>query len=174
MDLITPSDLDRWGACDRRPGERYGDARLRRLLHGRPGWTPLEVSLLRSVPPEDRVWVLLRPEVLGAETCARLAHRWADRAVRQYARRCGVPAVEAWARCWLSGADRSAVAARTAGWTAGWAAARTAGWAAETASWAAEAAAGNAAEAAAWAAERRRQLADIRRELRTAAPKERG
>jgi hypothetical protein len=66
--LITVEDLDRWGACKRKWGERYSDENLEKILDGRPGLTALEVLRLIDVPAEDRVWVVARPEVLGQST----------------------------------------------------------------------------------------------------------
>jgi hypothetical protein len=53
-DLITIADLDRWGACDREPGERYDDDHLAELLDGRDGWTIRETAAL-PIPAADRV-----------------------------------------------------------------------------------------------------------------------
>jgi hypothetical protein len=115
----------------------------------------MEVSRMRSVPTEDRVWVLLRPEVLGKRGLCRVVGAIADRAVR-----------------WLSGDDRTESAAlEAAARAAVWA------WSAEEAAWAWSAAASVAKAAraaeAAWARaaasasvdECRWQLARIRKEL---------
>ena len=186
--LITIKDLDKWGSCSRGDGERYSDDRLHKLLRGRKGWTPADVSRMRSVPSEDRIWVLLRPEVLGRDGLLRVVDAIADRAVRRHALHCGVGSVEAWARRWLSGEDRTEAAAwavadaspadasaRAAARVAALAA-RAAGLAAAPArvAWLAAGAAADAAwarVAAAWAAEavedaeRRWQLSLIRREV---------
>lgn len=111
--LITPTDLDRWGACGRRQGGEHDDAWVARILRGRPGLTPLEVSLDRRISYEDRIWCLLRHDVLGEEL-SRVTRRFADRAVRRHARRCGVPDTEAWARRWLSSEHQSAAEALVA------------------------------------------------------------
>ena len=179
--LITIKDLDKWGACSRGDGERYSADRLHNLLRGRKGWTPLEVSRMRSVPVEDRIWVLLRPEVLGRDGLLRVVDAIADRAVRRHALHCGVAGVEAWAYRWLSGDDRSEVAAwAAADASPADASARASARAAALAALMARAAlasrvaflaAGAAEDAAAWAAEadadaeRRWQLSIIRREV---------
>ena len=134
---ITIEDLDRWGACCREDGEDYCDARLKRLARGRKGLTGLEVSRIRSIPYEDRIWVLLRREVLG-DALEGVVETIVARAVRRHALLC--PATSEWARRWLSGEDRSESAARSA-------------WA-EAAVWSAR------------AAERQWQLGVIRRALR--------
>ena len=184
---ITTKLLDEWGACDRAEGERYSNANLKRLFRGRKSLTPLEVSRLRSVSAEDRIWVLLRPEVLG-ERFMPVVNAIADRAVRRHCLKCGIPAVEQWAKVWLSGEDRSYAATASAAWaasaaSAAWAASAARAARAARAAWAAEAAleaadAADAADAAAAAAvaaaaldaatlatERRAQLAAIRKAL---------
>ena len=156
--LITIEDLDRWGACGRH--HEYRDEILHRWLNGRPGLTALEVARLRQAPCVDRLWVLLRSEVIGEELCREAADVYADRAVRRHA--LPHPVTREWARRWLSGEDRSKAAAWAAGdaawaaWAAAraaWAAAGDAAWAAGDAAWAAGDAAwdaGGAAGAAAW------------------------
>ena len=122
---ITIKDLDRWGACSRGDGNNYSDERLKKLLRGRESVTPLEVLRMRSVPVQDRIWALLRPDVLGAEFLP-VVSAIADRAVRRYCLKCGVAEVEQWAAMWLSGENRSGAAANGAAWAAADAAARTA------------------------------------------------
>jgi hypothetical protein len=184
MQHITIEDLDRWGACCREDEEDYCDARLKRLARGRKGLTGLEVSRMRSIPYEDRIWVLLRREVLG-DALKGVVETIVARAVRRHALPCST--TREWARRWLSGEDRSeeaawaaaraAAAKEEAAWAAARAAAaRAAAWAAwATAKQAALAAAARAAaraearaeaRAAAWAAERQWQLGVIRRALR--------
>lgn len=92
-----------------------------------------------------------------------------DRAVKNYALHCGIPAVEQWAQKWLDGTDRSQSAAWAATWAAAGAAAGNAAWAATRSAWDA---AWNAAWAAAWdatwaaeAAELKLQADDIHREI---------
>ena len=111
--LITIEDLDRWGACGRH--HEYRDEILHRWLNGRPGLTALEVARLRQAPCVDRLWVLLRSEVIGEELCREAADVYADRAVRRHA--LPHPVTREWARRWLSGEDRSKAAARAA-WAA--------------------------------------------------------
>jgi len=96
--LITIADLDRWGACGR--DDQYDDETLARWLKGREGLTPLEVASLRQVPAVDRLWVLLRVEVLGEELYREAEYAYADRAVRKYA--LPHPATREWAKRWLS------------------------------------------------------------------------
>jgi hypothetical protein len=106
MKLITIKDLDAWKACCRGPGKLYSDQRLKRLLRGREGWTPLEISRMRSVSLEDRLWVLLRLNVLGIDL-SRVCFAFASRAVRRHALHCRVDEIERWARRWLNAENRS-------------------------------------------------------------------
>ena len=160
--MITIQKLDEWGACAREDGERYSDANLKRLFRGRESLTPLEVERMRSVLVEDRIWVLLRPEVLG-DRFQPVVYAIADRAVRRHCLTCNIPAVEEWAVNWLSGENRSYGAAAWAA-EAAWAATSAAARAARNAAREASAAAREASAAS--AAERRAQLAIIRKALR--------
>jgi hypothetical protein len=151
--MITYEDLERWGACGRKDGERYSREALDARLGA--GWSLTLVEVLRMdwVPAEDREWVAVQDGVLTEEQ----ATAWHDvvvtRAVRTHALQCGVPAVERWAAAWLSGEDRSAARAE---------AARAAARAARAAR--AEAAVAEAAVAAAWAAEWAARAARAERE----------
>ena len=139
---ITITQLDKWEACDREPGERYSDERLAKLFAGRRSLTLAEVLSLR-IPPEDKVWIATQEGVLTPEQLKEFGNRTADRAVRRHCLHCGTPAVEAWSRDWLSGADRSKEASAAA-WAAAEAAEEEEASASEAASWAAR---------SAWAAE---------------------
>ena len=73
--VITRELLRAWGAC-------YSDERIAELVP-ESGLTPLEVCDL-PIPSEDRLWTLLRPEVLGSAFSVALAdivQRALDRAV---------------------------------------------------------------------------------------------
>jgi hypothetical protein len=124
---------------------------VRQLVPGQ-GLTPLEIAAL-DIPHADRVWVLLRHEVLGEHGLQVALDRIAVRTVTNHALHCRVPVVERWAQGWLDGTDRTeaaAEAARAAAARAAWAARAEA--AAEVAAWAAWAAWAARAEAAAEAA----------------------
>ena len=170
---ITITQLDKWEACERKPGERYSDERLAKLFAGRRSLTLAEVLSLR-IPPEDKVWIATREGVLTPEQLKEFGNRTADRVVRRHCLHCGTPAVETWSRAWLSGSDRSEASA--------WASASRAAWAAEASAWAARSAEAAAARSAwaAWSAassaaraagpeslhrERLRQVADLRKIL---------
>ena len=158
---ITVELVQSWEPC-----EDYPEERLRELLGD--GLAPLEVAEV-DIPVDDRIWALLRREVLGAGL-DRVLDAIVERAIRRSLGRSGVVAWEAWAERWLSGEDRSAgaaYAARAAAGAAAYAAAYAA-YAADAAdaAWAAGAAAWYAAEAAArdaaWHAECTWQEARLR------------
>jgi len=142
--LITADQIISWRPCPRYPDDR---------VHQQGpaiGLTPLEIAAL-DIPHADRVWVLLRPEVLGKRGLRVAIDRIATRAVTNHALHCGVPGVEQWAQRWLDGTDRTeaaATAAEEVAWAAAAARATATARAAEAAAWAAESAA-RAAEAAA-------------------------
>ena len=123
----------------------------------------------RGVSDDDIVWAACR--ALDAATRATWLDRIVERAVRDHALYCGVPAVEEWASRWLDGTDRTAESARAAAraaraaraaWAAPAARAAAAAWATAAATRAAEAAraaAALAADAATRAAEAARAAA---------------
>lgn len=172
MKTITLQDLDRWGARGRLPGERYSDERVRQLWGG-DSTTPLELARMKSIPLKDRLWALLRVEVLG-DAFTKVLREIAEPVVEKYALHCGIPDVEGWAQNWLSGEDRTRESVEKAARATARATVRaasaeaSAAWAEVSAVWAA--AVGNRAAAWAWAEasaavgnraaarERRRQL----------------
>ena len=70
---ITRMMLRRWGAC-------YSDQRIASLVP-ESGLTPLEIAEL-AIPPEDRMWVLLREEVIPSRDLRLLACGWAEESCR--------------------------------------------------------------------------------------------
>ena len=56
-----------WRPCNMAPGEKYSRDGLHKLFGGRDSITPLEVCDL-PISAVDRLWVLLRVEVLGERT----------------------------------------------------------------------------------------------------------
>ena len=160
-----------------RPCAEYPRNRIEDLWSGRERLSLRDILRL-DIPASDRIWVVCRPGAMTDEQRAAWLERIVTRSVKDHALNCGILTVEAWARNWLNGSDRSRAeaaraaaeteaswAAREAAAAAAWAAAReaaaAAAWAAETeaeatraASWAAARAAADAADAAAaaWAA----------------------
>ena len=156
MKTFTIADIRSWGPC-------YDPAR-----HLPEDWSGTAIDILRmeSIPPKDRLWVVLREGVLDLRTlrlfaiaCARrVQHLMADPrsitaidvAERHVNGLATDEELEAAARAAEWAAAAAARAARAAAWAA-WAETRAAR-AARAAAWAARAAADAEAEAAAWAA----------------------
>jgi len=160
---ITADQIISWCPCNRYPDDRV------RQLGPVMGLTPLEIAAL-DIPHADRVWVLLRPEVLGEQGLLVALDRIAVRTVTNHALHCRVPVVEGWAQRWLDGTDRTEAAAKTAARAearSAWAAA----WAARAAD-AAEARSAWAAAAAEWATRWVAEAADAKTAARTAGAAE--
>lgn len=66
---ITRKILRQWCAC-------YTDARIAALVP-EDGMTPMEIAAL-DIPAEDRLWVLLREEIIPARELRLLACDWAE------------------------------------------------------------------------------------------------
>ena len=168
--LITADQIISWRPCPSYPDDRVHQ------LGPAIGLTPLEIAAL-DIPHADRVWVLLRPEVLGERGLQTAPDRIVTRAVTNHALHCGVPVVEGWAQRWLDGTDRTeaeADVARAAAWAARVEDVSTrAALAAESAAWAAAmaraAGAARAADAAADAARAADAAADAAAAARAAA-----
>lgn len=176
---ITREQLRRWGAC-------YEDEKIATLVSAE-GLTPLEIAAL-DIPEEDRLWVLLRDDVVPARELRLLACGWAEAACRKSGwddqRSLAAIAV---ARRFAVGeaSEAELVEARLAAWDA-----RSEAWSTSRSAWsprgaataqrmvdeAAKAAAANASEwavrSAAWlataaeASARSEQLADVVRVLK--------
>jgi hypothetical protein len=168
MKIFTIDDIRSWKPC-------YDPGR-----HLSEGWRGTAIDLLKldTIPPQDRLWVVLREDVLDAKTlrlfgvwCARqiehlltddrskqaieVAERFAngqatdqELAAAKTAAVAAARAADAVARA----ADAWAADAAAAAARAAARAADAAAWAADAAAWAADAAA-RAADAAAWAAD---------------------
>ena len=70
VDVVTRDLLREWGVC-------YSDKHIAGLVP-ECGLTPLEVCDLEDVPAKDRLWVLLRPEVICNRDLRLLAAAFAD------------------------------------------------------------------------------------------------
>ena len=148
MKTFTIADIRSWGPC-------YDPAR-----HLPEDWSGTAIDILRmeSIPPRDRLWVVLRDEVLDLRTLRLFAIACARRAQHLMADPRSVAAIDVAERHFHGLAtDEELAATRAAAWVAR-AAADAADAAAAWAAWAAEdaadaAAARAAARAAAAAAE---------------------
>jgi hypothetical protein len=161
----------------------YPEGHIREIAGGKEEWCPLDILALESVPAQDRLWAVLREELIDAPILHEFACRCAERALARVENTDprSVAAIET-KRRWLRGEATdeelyaAGYAARDAAWrAAGYAARDAAGATARDAAWhaaryaaeaAAEAAAGAAAGAAAWDAEREWQVGELRELLR--------
>jgi len=75
---ITIDQVLAWEPCDSKPGERYSREGMLALSGGRTSMTALEVCDL-PISASDRLWVLLRPEVLPERMLHLLACDFAER-----------------------------------------------------------------------------------------------
>ena len=99
-------------------------------------WTALDILELEEIPDEDKLWAVLREELIEPEKVHEFACRCAERALS----RVGNPdsrsiAAIAAKRAWMRGeiTDAELAAARDAAWGAAWDAESDAAWAAERA-----------------------------------------
>lgn len=106
MKTLTVSDIMALRPC-------YSESRVRELFGDRESLSLVEILQL-DIPAEDRIWVLTRECVCDRDLLLAWVNGVADRAVRKYCLECGNTAVEAWARGWLDGTDRSQAAAAAA------------------------------------------------------------
>ena len=175
---ITVARIMSWSPC---PG--WTRERVQAAFGGRRSLTPLEILALGDVPPTDRLWVILREEIIPSRELRLIACWFAERALRSERATGREPDKRSWAAVAVSRryADGRATAeelsaAEAAAGVAAWDASAAA-WAAGVAAWAAGVAARDAAEAAsaaawaaagvaAWAATYQKTIAHVRRVLR--------
>ena len=184
MKTITYEDFVSFKPCwltNDEERDEHAD-QLARYRAMRDEWSALDILRLDEVDAEDRLWLVLREELIDAQILHEFACRCAERALSRIKKpdARSVAAIEA-KRKWLRGeiSDGGREAARDVGgaakravpgdaaWDAAWAAARAAAWdaawsAARAAAWYA---AWDAAMYAARAAEREWQIAELMRML---------
>ena len=156
MKQFDIQEINKWNPCY--PPERH--------LSPSEKYTVLSILDRKDIPFEDRLWVILRPEMVS-DKLMRLFAVWCARQVQHLMKderstkaldvaeafANGMATIEELAAAW----DAARAAAWDAAWAAAWAAARAAAWAA---AWdAAQAAAQAAAWAAAWDAAQAAALA---------------
>ena len=119
-----------------------GRRRLKYYAKKRERWSALDILALKHISAEDRLWAVLREELIDAIILHEFACRCAERALSKIDNPDprSVNAVKT-KRMWLAGnatdneldAAQAAAwdAAQDAAWAAAWAAARDAAWAAE-------------------------------------------
>jgi len=170
---VTIDQVMSWGPCGYNgddDGRNYTRARVTGLFGRRKYMTALQILAL-DIPVEDRLWAVLRVDLVDARTLRLLACDCAERALmrerkrgreldqrswdavavsRRYAmgKATNRELVAAWAAASDAASAAASVAASDAAWTAAWAAASAAAWAA----------ASDAARTAARTAERKWQV----------------
>ena len=184
MKTITYEDFVRFKPCwltNDEERDEHAD-QIARYRAMRDEWSAIDILRLDEVDAEDRLWLVLREELIDAPILHEFSCRCAERALSRIAKpdERSIAAIEA-KRKWLRGeiSDKELAAAWDAAWSAvcvsamtvARAAARDASRAAarvaaRDAAWAAaSAAARDAARDAAWAAEREWQNAELMRML---------
>ena len=161
MKTITYEDFVRFNPCwltDDEERDEHAD-QLAGYRAMRDEWSALDILRLDEIDAEDRLWLILREELIDAPILHEFACRCAERALSRNAKpdERSVAAIEA-KRKWMRGeiSDKELDAASDdAAWSATGSAARAAEWvAARSAAWAAE-----------WGAEREWQIAELMRML---------
>ena len=137
-------------------------------------WTALDILELEEIPDEDKLWAVLREELMEPEKVHEFACRCAERALSRVGNPdprsvAAIEAKRAWMKGEISGAELAAArdaasgaawdAARDAAWTAAWTAASDAAWDA----------ASDVASDAAMAAERAWQVDELKKMLKEEA-----
>ena len=148
-----------------------GAARMKKIGARKERWTALDILALDDVGAEDKLWAVLREELIDA----RILHEFACWCAEDALSHVENADERSWnaikvKRAWLRG--EASDVARTAAWSAvldaAWSAARSAAWSAARAAvldaaWsAAEAAARSAARSAAWSAAREQQVEHLK------------
>jgi hypothetical protein len=153
---ITADMIIEWDPC-----ESYTPEMIRDGIGG--GKTPLEICDL-DIPAQDKLWLLLREEIIPAKDLHEFACQFAETALHAERAAGREPHPDSWKaievkRRWMAGVatDEDLSAASATAWDAAWATAWDAAWAtawdaARDAAWAAARAARDAAWAAASAA----------------------
>ena len=169
LPTATIDDLLRWSRC-----EDWSEERIRAIAGRKKRWSALDVLALDSVPPADRLWVVLRPELIDERDLHELACRFAEHVLKNYESRfcddrprAAIAAKRAWLRGEIGNdslsaaydAVASAVASASYALSARYAA-RSATYAAELATYAARSAVMSAGVVA---AERNWQIDEVRR-----------
>jgi hypothetical protein len=115
---ITVNDLISFKPCYK--GEQL--KKLITLFRSRPVWTALDVAALTQYPARDRLWLMLRPELIPDRTLHELACVFAERALEEERMAGREPDKRLWAaieakRKWLAG-DISDAELAAAAWSA--------------------------------------------------------
>lgn len=149
MKSITYEEFLKFNPCWLKTEE--GAARLKKIGARKERWTASDILALDDVDAEDKLWAVLREELIDA----RILHEFACWCAEEALSHVEHPDERSWnaikvKRAWLRGeaSDAELAAARAAAWDAARAAAESSAWYATR--YATLTAARTAAEAAAW------------------------
>lgn len=168
IEVITADMIIGWHPCEDWPEER-----IRKICPAK-GASPLKIARARQLSVADRLWLLLREDVLGHRLCHEIAADYAERVLPIFERerpddtrmRDCIEVRRRYARGEAAAGEMAA--ARAAASSAAGAAAWDAAGAARAAAWdAARVAAGDAARYAAGVAERAWQLRHLIKQLKS-------
>jgi hypothetical protein len=123
MKKVTIEDVMRWGPC-----ARYTEERLLKLANGREALSALEILDL-NIPSEDKLWAVLREDLLPASLLHEFACMCAETALLKERKAGREPDTRSWKaveakRKWLRGEitdkdlSEAYAAARSAAWVA--------------------------------------------------------
>jgi hypothetical protein len=125
----TPEQVHKWKPCDRKRGEKYSPANLRKLYasHGKTRATALDIIGWQEIPVDDRFWAVLREDLIPSKILHEFACREAHRALMAERKAGREPDPRSWAaiqikRQWLRDAatDAQLAAALSAVWSVAW------------------------------------------------------
>ena len=164
MKTVTYEEFLRFDPCWLNDGRAE---KLAKIGARKKDWSALDILKLRGVSDEDKLWAVLREELIDAPLLHEFACRCAERALTN----AKVEDKRSWdaiaaKRAWLRGemTDEQLAKASATAWDAAWAT-RAASDAASDAAWDA---AWDAARAAARDAERKWQVAELKKMLEVA------
>ena len=103
---ITLKEVLSWKPC-------ITEQQILEITKGKKRLSLFEVCNLK-ISHGDRIWVLLRSEILGKKIYREIVFKIADQTVKKYCLKCGIRGVEKWAKNWLSEKNKSRAAAYTA------------------------------------------------------------
>jgi hypothetical protein len=106
MKTLTPKQIVALGPC-----RGYNLEQITKLFDNKESLTYLEILDTDKIPLGDIVWLFCQPDVLDDNVREQWLEIIVTRAVTNHALHCGIDEIEKWAKDWLSGVDRTTIAA---------------------------------------------------------------
>jgi hypothetical protein len=106
MKTLTPKQI-----VDLKPCRGYNLEQVTELFDNKKSLTYLEILDTDKVPLGNIIWVFCQPGILDKDVSDQWTEIIVTRIVTNYALHCGVDKMEQWAKNWLSGVDRTTIAA---------------------------------------------------------------